>query len=186
MVVDHWHFFKVRPGNHPTRRLVAMSYLLFRYRKRGILPGLLDSICQDGTCPEYRPLEEALYVPATGYEEDNPGYGRPGRRTTPALLGRGRAADIVINVLLPMAAVRAESESHPGLAHQIQEIYHQYPRLTTNNLEKHMQNQLGITHSRINSARRQQGLIHIYRRLCSRGKCSVCPLNIAQEESSSK
>jgi hypothetical protein len=36
--------------------------------------------------------------------------------------------------------------------------------------------QLGVSSSLINSARRQQGLIHIYRTLCTQGKCSSCPL----------
>ena len=31
-----WHFFKVRPGNIPTRRIAAMSHLLLRYQQQRI------------------------------------------------------------------------------------------------------------------------------------------------------
>jgi hypothetical protein len=39
-----------------------------------------------------------------------------------------------------------------------------------------MINQLGITRYLVNSAQRQQGLLHIYKTLCSQGKCDSCPL----------
>ncbi len=155
-----WNYFKVRPGNYPTRRLLAMAGLLFRYRKGGILEGLADDIG-----PDYRSIEESLYVAAAGYGEAT------------ALLGRERAAAIAVNVLLPLAAARSELESQAETCRRILEIFRQYPRLTTNNLEKHMNHQLGIDRGRVNSARRQQGLIHIYRTLCSQGECRLCPLN---------
>jgi hypothetical protein len=37
MSSDAWHLFKVRPVNSPVRRLAAMSYLIWRYRDRGML-----------------------------------------------------------------------------------------------------------------------------------------------------
>jgi hypothetical protein len=39
-----WHFFRVRPGNFPTRRIAAMSLLLHRYRETGLLNGLIDKL----------------------------------------------------------------------------------------------------------------------------------------------
>ena len=49
-------------------------------------------------------------------------------------------------------------------------------KILTNAIEKHMNNQLGLNSDLVVSARRQQGLIHIYRTLCSQGKCGYCTL----------
>jgi hypothetical protein len=164
---DEWHFFKVRPGNHPVLRLAAMGCLLFRYRAEGILKGLAENIS-----PDYREIEESLYVPSTGY--DNAGTGQ---RFQTAPLGRERAAAIAVNVLLPLAAARAELASCQEEFRRILKIFRQYHRLAMNNLERHMQQQFLIEKDRITSARQQQGLIQIYRNQCSLGNCPTCPLN---------
>jgi len=40
-----------------------------------------------------------------------------------------------------------------------------------------MGRQLGIGGSVVNTARRQQGLIHLFKTFCSIGGCLNCPLN---------
>ena len=40
MSANAWQLFKVRPNNFPVRRLVAMSYLVHRYRSKGIFETL--------------------------------------------------------------------------------------------------------------------------------------------------
>jgi hypothetical protein len=56
-------------------------------------------------------------------------------------------------------------------------LYHDYPRSGGNCVERHMTAQLGLNSQLVNSARRQQGLIHIYNTLCIRGRCDVCQLS---------
>ena len=176
-----WHFFKVRPGNIPTRRIAAMSHLLLRYQQQRIPEDPITDFYRRAVDKGYHELERLLYVPATGYWADYLDFGLPGRKNLPALLGNGRAADIIINVLLPFALIQAELISYPELAQQILKIYHHYPRLMVNRVERHMCTQLGIHSYLVNSARRQQGLIRIYKTLCSQGKCHDCPLVIRQK-----
>lgn len=169
LVRDEWQFFKIRPGNHPVQRLAAMGFLLFRFRKEGILSGLAENIPSD-----YRKIEESLYVPGSWCGDLG-----TGRHYQPALLGRERAAVIAVNVLLPLAAARAKLASCQEDFRRIQEIFYRYPRLATNNLERHMKNQFRIEKGQITSAIQQQGLIQIYRNQCSRGNCPACPLNVS-------
>ena len=96
------------------------------------------------------------------------------------LLGRGRAADIVVNVLLPFVYAWSRLKANPELERKSVELYQQYPKLPINTVERHMITQLGLNINSVNSARRQQGLIHIYRSLCTQGKCSHCPLTKAR------
>jgi hypothetical protein len=166
---DAWQSFKVRPGNLPVRRLAAMAYLLHRYRHRGLLAGLMGQI--EGV-PLAKPhgLESGLLVAAGGPWAAEIDFGIPAGRNAPALLGSGRAADIVVNVLLPFAAAR------PALAARARELYLAYPRLAENTLERHMRRQTGIDRRLVGSARRQQGLLHIFKTLCAQGRCGECEL----------
>ncbi len=176
MSEDDWHFFKVRPGNQPARRIVAMCYLLLRYRGEGMLKGLLDRLDVVAVETGYREIERALLVADDGYQVGCANSGLPGGRGLPALLGRGRVADIAVNVFLPFAVAWGWANSYKQLAAKALEIYHQYPVLDGNALEKHMMRQLGTGRYLVNSARRQQGLLHIYKTLCSQGKCRDCPV----------
>jgi hypothetical protein len=36
--------------------------------------------------------------------------------------------------------------------------------------------QLGIRNNFVNTARRQQGLLHIYKKYCIQGRCRDCPM----------
>jgi len=176
MSEDDWHLFKVRPSNFPSRRIAAMSYLLLRYREGGILEELVDKLCETTVDKGYNWLEKALRVTTDGYWAGHLDFGLPSRRSIPAILGEGRAADIVVNVLLPFATAWGRLTAQPELAMKAFELYHHYPELAVNTIERHMRNQLGISRYLVNSAQRQQGLIHIYRTLCSQGKCHSCPI----------
>lgn len=176
MSEDDWRVFKVRPNNFPTRRIAAMSYLLLRYREKGILAAIAGKLMETMAEKGYRELEKALVVTTDGYWAGHFDFGLPSRLITPTLIGDRRAADIIVNVILPFAFAWGEFDCQPGLAGKALELYRRYPRLSVNTLERHMSNQLGLNSDSVSSARRQQGLIHIYKTRCSQGKCHVCPL----------
>jgi hypothetical protein len=176
MSAADWRFFKVRPGNYPSRRIAAMSYLMLRYRGQGLLAGLINSLHEAVVGDRCCCLEPSLLVAADGYWERYLDFGLPAGGIVPALLGRERAADIVVNVLLPFAAARGRAEEHLELSEKAFDMYHRNPVLAENTLEKHMRKQLGLGRYLVNTARRQQGLIHIFKTLCSQGKCGDCPV----------
>ncbi len=161
MSAEDWRFFKVRPANSPVRRIAAMCHLLLRYRGEGLLGGLTGVL--EGVKNEdgWREIEKALAVEGDGY---------------PSLLGRERAAVIAVNVLLPFAVAWGSVNGHTRLAKKAAGIYRSYPPLGENALQRHMSRQLGINRYIVSTARRQQGLLHIYKTLCSQGKCRDCPL----------
>ena len=178
MSADDWHLFKVRPSNFPTRRIVAMSYLLLRYREKGILEELVSRLIREAPVNTgYHRLEKALRVTTDGYWASHSDFGLPGRMSIPALLGEGRAADIVVNVLLPFAVAWGRRNSRLELTRKALDLYRHYPKPAANTVERHMRNQLGISRYLVNSAQRQQGLIHIYKTLCSQGECQRCPIS---------
>ncbi|MFC1933092.1 DUF2851 family protein [Chloroflexota bacterium] len=169
-----WHLFKVRPNNSPVRRLVAMSYLILRYREKGILEELVSLVKEAPVSQGYHRLEKALLVTAGDYWASHFDFGSDSRIRSPTLLGSGRAADITVNVLLPFAFAWSQFTSQPELGMKAFDINRHYPKLAVNSVERHMMEQLGLSRDLVSSAQRQQGLIHIYNTLCTQGRCNCC------------
>ncbi|MFC2072976.1 DUF2851 family protein [Chloroflexota bacterium] len=177
MSPNAWHLFKVRPNNSPIRRLVAMSYLILRYKQEGIFKTVVNMIKAIPSDKGHRRLEEGLLVTANGYWASHFDFGPGSRTRSPTLLGSGRATDITVNVLLPFTVAWGQFTSQSGLERKALDLYHRHPKLAVNSVERHMRDQLGLNSSLVNSAQRQQGLIHIYNSLCTQGRCSHCRLN---------
>jgi hypothetical protein len=173
MSVADWSFFKVRPGNHPVRRLAAMSHLLLRHRQKGLPTGLIEAFKEATEAKAVRSLEQALLVVPDEYWGQYLDFGVAARGPAPALLGKARASAIIINVLLPFVyATGPVSQREKAMA-----VYRDCNAPAENALVSHMRRQLGISRPFITTALRQQGLIHIYKTLCSQGKYRECPLN---------
>jgi len=167
-----WNLFKVRPSNSPVRRMAGMSYLLWRYRDNGLFNGLMNRLKEDHPLGQ---LEDGLIVKGDGYWTDHCDFGA-GMKTNPTLIGSQRAAEIIINVLLPFTFAWSEATGQPDLGERAVCLYRQYPRLTPNAIERHMMAQLGLRGKLVGSVQRQQGLIHLYKTFCTQGRCEDCAL----------
>lgn len=179
MPSDSWHLIKVRPNNFPVRRIAGISHLMLRYHREGILEEIINLISEIKIDQAYRALEAAMMVTASGYWKTHYDFGSYSRNIAPALIGSSRAAAIVINVILPFTYAWSRLSRQPELAARCLAIFTTYPKPGANAIERHMSKQLGRSGVPIDSAPRQQGLIHIYKTLCTQGKCTVCPLGMA-------
>ena len=141
-----WHCFRVRPANHPLRRIAGAAGLVSRFLETGLVEGL-RSIAATGK-PSL--LTSALAVPS--------GTG-PG----PAPVGLGRARDLAVNVALPCLHGLAEMGGESGKAGTYLELYHRFGKLQDNELTREMTGQLIAPGWRgaVCNARRQQGLLHL-------------------------
>jgi hypothetical protein len=176
MSAGDWHFFKVRPGNYPVRRIAAMSYLLLRYRKTGLPAGLMDKVREVKENPDLQKLETSVFIAAGEYRDEYLDFGLKAGENNTALLGQERAADIVINVLLPFAAAIGRINGSPEEETRAHEIYSYYPAAAENMVAKDMRQKLGINRNTVKTAQKQQGLIHIYKFFCLPEKCGDCPV----------
>ena len=172
-----WCFFRVRPDNFPTRRLIALSHLLARYQNPGLLQGILNLVNEAPPETEHRWLENGLVVIDQGYWSSHYDFGVSRNRTS-ALLGQRRAAEIAVNIILPFAAAWGELAASPVLTKKATQIYHRYPKLENNELTRYMKQQLQLKADYGLSARRQQGLIHIFKVYCRHRNCAECPVNL--------
>lgn len=141
-----WHCFRVRPANHPLRRIAGAAGLVARFLEPGLVAGL-GKIAGAGKPSD---LASALTVPGS------PGSGA-------ALVGRDRARDLAVNVVLPFLHGLAAWQEEPEVGRPYLELYHRFGMLQENELTREMADQLLVPawRERVTTARRQQGLLHL-------------------------
>jgi len=171
--LSRWHLFRVRPENHPARRLTGAAHLLARFRDEGLLEGVLRLVGESRS--DIGRLEAGFMVAGEGYRS-------PARR---ALIGQGRAREIVVNIALPFAFAWAEANYEASLAEAALWLYRIYPKSGENEITRGLTRLLGSKASGlVDSARRQQGLLHLDKTFCRQRRCHICPMN--EELSSAK
>ncbi|MDP2744215.1 MAG: DUF2851 family protein [Dehalococcoidia bacterium] len=171
-----WRFCHLRPVNFPLRRLAAMDCLLSRYRV-GLLNGIVRRAREAFTAGKPRILEDGLLVAGTGYWARHFDFGRV-QPAKSALLGRERAAVMVVNIILPFICAWGQASGEAALATHALDLYRRYPALPENFITRQMAGQLfpGSGAPWRNSARIQQGMIHLYQGFCSAGRGEECAL----------
>jgi hypothetical protein len=172
-----WHFFKVRPVNFPTRRLAAASYLVAKYSGQELSQNILKSVSQVEFKNAAIELEKPLLVITNGYWANHFDFGIRG--CNPTLIGREKAREIVVNILLPFSFAWADLTADVELKNRVLSLYNNYPKTTPNKLTKYMETKLFGQNSspRVSSACQQQGLIHLYQTYCRESACHQCPVS---------
>jgi hypothetical protein len=174
---DSWRLFRVRPVNFPTRRLVAVSHLLAACREDGLFSTMLRLVSR-AAAGDPRAMERGLLVTTGGYWAEHYDFGKATGRRMPALIGRGRAREIGVNILLPFFFSWAEGSSWSQLREKVLHLYRSYPPLMENHLLRRMAQRLwGEPAPRLSlTACQQQGLLQLHRAFCLPRKCAECPL----------
>lgn len=145
-----WKLFRVRPSNHPRRRVAGAAGLLTRFATEGLLAGLANVAAQGNP----RALTRALSVSSAAEHEA-------------ALIGPGRAGDIAVNAALPFLHGLASLAGEAGGSREMLELYRKYGKLTENEITRELASALQPAEwGRVaRTARQQQGLIHLQRLL---------------------
>lgn len=145
-----WHCFRVRPANHPRRRIAGAARLLAPFvAETGNPAALGDELTALVAAGRPAALTAALTVAAD-----------PGEKT--AYIGPARARDLAVNVVLPVshALTAAGIENSPALS-----LYHAFGKLQDNELTRETAARLCVPAPAAATARRQQGLLHLHRLL---------------------
>ena len=176
MSEDDWHLSRIYPNNSPVRRIVALSYLLQRYCREGLLAGMLQVVRDTPLMTGHRMLVGSLIVFGSGYWQEHFDFDIGAKTRKSALLGHSKAAEIVVNVILPFTFAWGKITGELGLKEKAIKFYNHYPKLAENEITLHMAGQLCLEGVSNFTACHQQGLIHIFRNYCREGRCDQCPL----------
>ena len=164
--VTEWETARVRPANHPARRLLAMATWVAAHPE-GLTAALLAPLAENAEEPRraVRALREALRPPSRFLKGD----------TSP--IGADRAAEIAVNVVLPFALAYGLRVGDDALVAATEAAWESLPAPRDNAVTLAMREQLSDTALlRIRTARHQQGLIALYRERCRTRQCDACPV----------
>jgi hypothetical protein len=136
-----WHLFRLRPANHPVRRILGAAHLIDRYLAPGMARGLENDV---------RGAEPALLARRLAF---------------PPFVGAERAREMAVSVVLPFTHAWAELAGDGPLRTLSLELFRRFPRLADNEVTREMKRLLGAASAgiEIRSARRHQGLMKLYR-----------------------
>ncbi len=94
-------------------------------------------------------------------------------------IGRDRALEIVVNVVLPFAYAHGQVLGDEALSQAALDRYRQVPAPAYNQVTRHMRSQVFGTYGGPRTARQHQGLLHLFHSCCSQARCSDCELSRA-------
>jgi hypothetical protein len=199
---EAWQFFRLRPPNFPTRRLAGFSALLLKFYRDGLLEHLAGLFLSSSkvslkqrTKAIVAELLKYFICPADDFWRTHYDFlsaaSEKGRRGTRAkdnmataqtnygdLIGRDRALDILINIVLPALWHYGRQAGDAHLQNLVQEVYGGFPRLQENQITRAMRQQLSqqypVSRTVAASALTQQGLIHLQKLYCRPLRCEEC------------
>ena len=134
-----WRLFRVRPSNHPVRRIIGAALMLDACIEQGLLPASIEDLTLGG--------QKALTA----------------RYSHPPYIGKSRALDIVVNVSLPLLHAYAGHIEDQPLSDAAMDAYANVPKMLDNEITREMRRLCNIDSDVKLTARRQQGLIHLYK-----------------------
>jgi hypothetical protein len=158
-----------RPANHPRRRLAGAARLLAR------APLGLAAYARACLTGRQARLTAEVSAAAAVRAWTVAGEGS----ASPALVGRGRAIEILVNAVLPFLAAGGAG-ADGALQEQAQGLFRRLPAAGGYGVTAHLERALAPHGGRrlTTSARRQQGLLYLLHRYCRQGGCaSACPLS---------
>jgi len=178
-----WMFFRLRPVNFPTARLAAFCFLLPSLFTDQPLERILGILRLPGVPPRAR---HSAIVSLFGIQPDR-FWSRHcsfcGRRPGGGIaLGRGRVHELIVNGVVPLLLLHARVFPDRAVRRESLALLRGLPAAEENGVTRLVEGALrGGTGARgVKSALRShlehQGLLHLYRVYCSRGRCGRCPL----------
>ncbi len=146
----NWVAAAGRPANRTETRLRAAAHLVAEWwRVGGPLRHVLSAMGSGGSAAR---LRDAFIVEG-------------------GLVGAGRAGEIVVNAVLPTLAAWAQAGQDRELYAQVLRLYASHPALPSNSVFEEAKRVIGSRAAglvKVRGARRQQGVMHIYKSMLRR------------------
>ncbi len=172
-----WVFFRLRPANFPTLRLAALAEILSKNLERGFLGSARDIV--EMSLPSKRTLallESLFLADADGYWQQHYRFGTTAKTPVKSLVGKTRAAEIVLNTLLPVLYGEYERQGNHAYLTKILELYAAYPKGLTSDLSHSVMEELFSDAYQVKSAMIEQGLIELRKAYCEAFRCLECAI----------
>ncbi len=177
MSPDKWNRGAVRPLNSPERRIAAVAVLLQRLGNNP-LRGFAEYAVKLPPGQFRKKVEEEIVVYHDVWK-DFSSFSKPLPRPA-AALGRSRATDIAVNIILPQIYASGQIDGNGRLCDGALKIYTSYPRGQANRTLKNASDRWFFPPERRKSiltcSAAAQGALHLYKKFCLKNSsdCARC------------
>ncbi len=171
-----WHFFRIRPQNFPTIRLVGgIQYLDFILNKNliSVIIKKIEEIRKISIL--VNSIRSLLIIKSHGFWKTHYIFDLPSKNEIKYFIGFSRADEIIVNIILPFFMVYFDVFGKKELSKKILQIYNRYEQRDDNKITREVSKGLGIVNLQKNTIY-AQGMIELYRNYCSKNKCLECEI----------
>jgi len=161
-----WNMFRIRPANHPVKRIIQAACIVTNCLDKGLLNVLLAAFKKIEVTNSKQAITELknIFQPETELWQV---IEKPGASLITTIAG---------NIILPVLYLYAQKTNETVLLGKITQLYENFPAQSENYITTFMQGYLNeeqwsvATGSYIN----QQGLMNLYYRFCKYRLCELC------------
>ena len=191
-----WTFSGTRPANYPTRRVAGIARLLEKAAESGgLIPAIERALRRAPAAPSRRvarsPAAKAVIELLTGVADEywswRTTFGGKKLRSKTKLFGANRAAIMFVDAIVPIVLAAARTREDRDLENRLHRAYATLPKLPANSVLRFMASRIFggemPADEVITSARRQQGLLQLFRDYCENDSqgCRRCAFAEALE-----
>ena len=175
---SEWQFFRLRPENFPTIRLAGAVRLTQRLLHGNFFKSIVQTVkaTDTGSGEKFKLLEQMFIVSSDGFWKSHFRFGQKSSVEIKTLIGRHRADEILLNVIIPICLLYARIFKDKEVRHGILKIFEQCPPLSDNTITRTMERQLMRGRLRLDSAMIQQGTVQLYKCYCVEERCGECAI----------
>jgi hypothetical protein len=177
--VTEWNFSPTRPANFPTIRIAAAAVTALNILRHSLFRSLIAEIGGNilTTQQKFRRLSEMLQCGEHPYWSYHYSFAEA-EGSRHAVLGRARINDIIVNAVVPFVCLYATVFRDDHLAMQCLNLASELPLLEDNAVLRTMRSQLIRSSLPLSYAYQQQGLLQLFKRYCSAGRCTECAVGM--------
>ncbi|MBU0475188.1 MAG: DUF2851 family protein [Bacteroidetes bacterium] len=171
-----WHFFRIRPQNFPTIRIMGgIQYLdmILHSNLIGVIIQKIDEIKNISIL--INSIRSLLIIRSKGYWKTHYIFDQPAKNEIKYFIGFSRADEIMVNIILPFFMVYFDAFGKKEQSKKILHIYNLFKQKDDNKITREVSNSLGIE-PLINNTIYAQGMIELYRNYCSKNNCLECEI----------
>ncbi len=133
--IINWNFSRLRPNNNPYIRLAGFSQLLFQFQQQSLFKQMLDIFMSRQPLKSIlSSIEKVLCIPLSAdlrrLLKETLNFQKVPMRT----IGKERCYLFILNILIPICYVWANSNENPGFSMFLEDMYFKFPVVDNNKI----------------------------------------------------
>ncbi len=171
-----WHFFRIRPQNFPTIRIMGGIQYLDLILNKNLISVVIKKIEEIRKISILiNSIRSLLIIKSHGFWKSHYIFDQPAKNEIKYFIGFSRADEILVNIILPFFMVYFDVFGKKELSKKILQIYNVYEQRDDNKITREVSKGLGLPNIQKNTIY-AQGIIELYRNYCSKNKCLECEI----------